>query len=637
MAKITAGNRLYLYRLLSRELGVGKQSRVTLVDEVLSSDGLCPEDLGCADARELCEQLAEFVKLTVFKKGYVYATVLANEEYDRALERLANGSGEKSAGKAPARGKPWKHKGGKMLKPVKPRHIERAAETEAATESAPAGAEVPAAPAGARASVEAEAPAEMAAPAGAEAPNETPVAQEPEETAPAGAETPSEPSDVPEPADAASGEAAPAVPETEAAPAPTAVPEAVPEPAVEPEAVPEPAVEPAPATEPEAVSEPTVNPAPEPTPEPTISLTITYDPYADVPDAPEDATSFSPAPQPAEPVAAPAPERIQSDLPQDFHADVRCSCEQLSILYQVLPADVDPMATLEEDFRVARSTGALEGTRSNVSFPLRFLRADGTGPVRVTLRRSARAVAGKRWALVEVDAGEPDEVGLEGLSEAPCGPWAAFLHGSARGEEADPGRSFTQTIALGSWDEVLEQLASLSAPEDWGAGHHVLRDYLTMTFARIQATGMLSVSEDGDRAGFDTGLIDTDGAPIHATLTKRSGDIPWELEGFSTDGLGAAPRYVTDLAQVTLDPSLPAPALPSADAVARSPRLATAAYDPVHDRVLLLVPDGDEATALLATPAGYEVVAALPLSDAYACARVVSAEQPAWLASHVDG
>lgn len=608
MAKITAGNRLYLYRLLSRELGVGKQSRIALVEEALVSDGLCPEDLGCADARELCEQLAEFVKLTVFKKGYVYATVLANEEYDRAVERLANGSGEKSAGKAPARGKPWKHKGGKMLKPVKPRHIERAAETEAATEEAPAKTEA-------------------VAPAGAEAPDETPIAQEPEETAPAGAETPSEPSDVPEPADAASGEAAPAVPETEAAPAPTAVPEAVPEPAVEP----------APATEPEAVSEPTVNPAPEPTPEPTISLTITYDPYADVPDAPEDATSFSPAPQPAEPVDAPAPERIQSDLPQDFHADVRCSCEQLSILYQVLPADVDPMATLEEDFRVARSTGALEGTRSNVSFPLRFLRADGTGPVRVTLRRSARAVAGKRWALVEVDAGEPDEVGLEGLSEAPCGPWAAFLHGGARDEEAEPGRSFTQTIALGSWDEVLEQLASLSAPEDWGAGHHVLRDYLTMTFARIQATGMLSVSEDGDRAGFDTGLLDTDGAPIHATLTKRSGDIPWELEGFSTDGLGAAPRYVTDLAQVTLDPSLPAPALPSADAVARSPRLATAAYDPVHDRVLLLVPDGDEATALLATPAGYKVVAALPLSDAYACARVVSAEQPAWLASHVDG
>ena len=612
MAKITAGNRLYLYRLLSRELGVGKQSRIALVEEALVSDGLCPEDLGCADARELCEQLAEFVKITVFKKGYVYATVLANEEYDRALERLANGSGEKGAGKAPAKGKPWKHKGGKALKPVKPRHIERVAEVEVPAEPAPAEVEVPmGAPAEALALAGAEAPTEVSAPAETEAPAEATAAPEPEETAPAGAEVPSELTDVPEPAGATSGEAAPAAPEPEAAPEPVVEPE--------PEAAPEPTVEPA--------------PRPAPAPEPTISLTITYDPYAEASDALEGATSFSPAPQPAEP----APERVQSDLPQDFHSDVRCSCEQLSILYQVLPADVDPMATLEEDFRVARSTGALEGTRSNVSFPLRFLRADGTGAVRVTLRRSARAVAGKRWALVEVDAGEPDDVGLEGLSEAPCGPWAAFLCEAARDKEPDPERSLTQTVALGSWDEALERLASLAAPEDWGEGRHVLRDYLTMTFARVQATGALSVNEDGSRADFDTGLLTMDGAPVYATLVRQSGDIPWELEGFSTEGTGAAPRYVTDLAQVTLDPSLPSPALPSADAVARNPRLATTAYDPVHDRVLLLVPDGDEATALLATPAGYEPVATLPLSDAYACARVVSAEQPAWLSSHVDG
>ena len=601
MAKITAGNRLYLYRLLSRELGVGKQSRITLVEEALASDGLCPEDLGCADARELCEQLGEFVKLTVFKKGYVYATILANEEYDRALERLANGSGEKGGGKVPARGKPWKHKGGKALKPVKPRHIERVAEAET-----PAETEAPA---------EMAAPTETEAPAGAapeetEAPAETPAAPQAEETTPAEAEAPSEPSDVPEPVEAMTGEAEPT-----AEPAQEAASEAMPEPVQE------------------AASEA----APEPAPEPTISLTITYDPYADASDVLEDAASFSPAPQFVGPADTPAPERIQSDLPQDFHADVRCSCEQLSILYQVLPADVDPMATLEEDFRVARSTGALEGTRSNVSFPLRFLRADGKGAVRVTLRRSARAVAGKRWALVEVDAGEPDDVGLEGLSEAPCGPWGAFLCEAARDKEPDPGRSLTQTVALGSWDEVLERLASLAAPEDWGEGRHVLRDYLTMTFARVQATGALSVSEDGTRADFDTGLLAVDGTPIHATLAKHPGDIPWELEGFSAEGTGAAPRYVTDLAQMTLDPSLPAPALPSDGAVARNPRLATTAYDPVHNRVLLLVPDGDMAAALLATPAGYEVVAALPLSDAYACARVVSAEQPAWLASHVDG
>ena len=102
MPKIVPGNRLYLYQLLSRELGVGKQTLLPRVEEVLLADGLAPEDLGCDDMRALCEQLGEFIKLTVFKKGYVYATVLANEEYDRALERLAGAEKKPAAG-----GKPW--------------------------------------------------------------------------------------------------------------------------------------------------------------------------------------------------------------------------------------------------------------------------------------------------------------------------------------------------------------------------------------------------------------------------------------------------------------------------------------------------------------------------------------------------
>ena len=77
MPKINPGNRLYLYQLLSRELGVGKQTLLPRAEEVLMADGLCVEDLGCESMRELCEQLGEFVKLTVFKKGYVYATVLS--------------------------------------------------------------------------------------------------------------------------------------------------------------------------------------------------------------------------------------------------------------------------------------------------------------------------------------------------------------------------------------------------------------------------------------------------------------------------------------------------------------------------------------------------------------------------------
>lgn len=584
MPKITPGNRLYLYRLLSRAIGIGRQTLMPRVEEALTEDGLAPEDLGCETMRELCEQLPEFIKLTVFKKGYVYATVLANEEYDRALARAESG-----ADKAAANGKPWKRKrGAKALKPVRPRHVERAPEPEP----------------------------EDAAPAA-----ETAAATE------AAPEAESKDEGTPEAADGSAAE-----PEAEVAAEPEASPAPEPEPAGEPETE----------AEPEATSEPEPAPAPEPAHVPPITFTITYvpEPETAATAEPEDAATPGPAAEPA-PAPASRPDatissRAQSDLPRDFHADVRCSSEQLSVLYQVLPADVDPMATLEEDFRVARSTGALEGTRSNVTFALRYLQPDGRTPVRVTLRRSARAVAGKRWALTEVDAGSPEDVGLDGLSVAARGPWSAFVPEGAGSRDAiDPERVLAQTIALGSWDEALDSLAGMAAPEDWGPGRRVLRAHFTMTFIRARAEGLVVTSEDGSRATFDTGLLTEGGDPISAALEAHDGgsDIPWRLNGFSAGGGAPAVRYAGSLAEVTLDPSLRLPDGVPAAALARSPRLATTGYDPVGNRVVLLVPSasGSSALALVPRDGAYELVATLALADAYACARVTGSEQPSWL------
>ncbi|MBM6775168.1 DUF3825 domain-containing protein [Olsenella profusa] len=587
MPKITPGNRLYLYRLLSRSIGVGRQTLMPHVEEALTADGISPEDLGCTDMRALCEQLPEFIKLTVFKKGYVYATVVANEEYDRALERAASG-----ADKAATKGKPWKRKGGKLLKPVKPRHVEHARPDVAPTD-ADGEKDAVAVAAGEKDAVAAARPEVEAMPAPEAAPVTVPAAETETEPTPGPDQTPAP------------------VPEPEAAPGPDPTPAPAPEP--------EPTPDPAPMPVPEAAHEPTAAPAHEPAH--SINLTITY--------VPEDADERQPEAETAE-GARPRP---QSDLPHDFHADVRCSSEQLSILYQALPANVDPLATLEEDFRVARSTGTLEGTRSNVTFPLRYLQHDGTTPVRVTLRRSARPVAGKRWALTEVDAGELDDVDLSGLSAAARGAWTCF----PGRDDADPERAFVQTVAIGSWDEVLDQLAGIAVDEPWGASQSVLRDYLIMTFARVRAEGKLAAHEDGRTADFDTGLLAESGDPIHAQLTRLGGDIPWRLDGFSTKGAGRPARYVTSLAQAVFDPTLSAPDFTSARAASRSPRLSTAAYDPLSNEVYLLVPDDGSALALAVTPRGYEAVASLPLSDAYACARVVSSDQPAWLAESVAG
>lgn len=440
MPKITPGNRLYLYQLFAHQIGVGRQTLLPRFEEILEADGLAPQDLGCEDMRELCEELAEFVKLTVFKKGYVYGTVLSCEEYDRALELLGRDDSKAAAGK------PWKRRrGAKALKPVKPRHVEKSVAVAADPEAAP------------------------------EAENESAPAPEPEAAV--------------EPA---------AAPMTE----------------LEAEAAPEPASEATPAAgaEPEAKHEPEAEAAPEPEPaaQPSISLTITY-----VPEQP------TPAPVTVEPVPA-ARATANDDLPRDFHQDVRCPDNQLSKLYQLLPPDVDPVTTLEEDFRAARSTGAVEGTRSNVTFSLRYLQTDGRTPVRVTLRRSARPTAGKRWTLADVDAGAESEVGLEGLPEV-AGPLA-------RAE-----RLLVTTVQLGSWDEALSRLASSLAPDSWGPDQCVLRGYLALTFARVQAEGLLDVSEDGQRAWFDTGLLAVEGKRLYARLSACEGDIPWRLDDFSTE------------------------------------------------------------------------------------------------------
>lgn len=565
MAKITPGNRVYLYQLLSRELGVNRQTLLPRAEEALVADGLAPADLGCADMRELCEQLPEFIKLTVFKKGYVYATVLACEEYDRALERTQD-AGDKAA----ASGKPWKRKrGAKALKPVRPRHIEPPAKKDEKDEK------------------DGDAVVEAVVPDGTEA---------------AGGATPAEVAAREGEPTSSVGEASEAAPEPGAAHAEEGPAEVAPSDAA-------PSGEEASGADVDGPGAPV-----EPGHEPPISFTITYVPEAPSPDA----------------IALPdvAP-RVQSDLPRDFHADIRCSDEQLSLLYQVLPPNVDPLTVLEEDFRAARSTGALDGTRSNVSFALRYLQADGATPVRVTLRRSARPVAGKRWALTEVEAGAAEEVGLEGLSAAACGPWSAFAEAAPDG--VDPLRALTSTVALGPWDEALSALAALAAPEPWGEGLAVLRDYLTMTVARIVSEGKVAVSPDGAAASFDTGLLTGDGAPIYALLSPLEGDIPWQLAEFSTAGAGEPALYLTALAEAAFDRSVPAPDFSGAALVMRCPRAATPAYDPVSDRTVLLVPDGGSALALLPTESGYERIATLSLSDGYACARVVSAELPAWL------
>ena len=71
MPKITPGNRLYLYRLFSREIGCGRQELIGRFGEVLTRDGILPEDLDCTDVTQLLGELPDLIKLRIFRKGRV--------------------------------------------------------------------------------------------------------------------------------------------------------------------------------------------------------------------------------------------------------------------------------------------------------------------------------------------------------------------------------------------------------------------------------------------------------------------------------------------------------------------------------------------------------------------------------------
>ena len=759
MAKVTPGFKLYLYQLLSRELGFGKQTLLPQVEETLAADDIIPADLECETVQELVEACPDFLKLTVFKKGRAYATVLRVDEWDQML--AAPTEKEKPAGNKGAGGpKTWKKKKGgkksfKAVKPGKQRRDREAAEAAAAAEREAAEAAAAAEREAAEAAAAAERETAEAAAAAEDAASE-PQASEAQAAADelsgtiaskvvarTVAEIMAEARAMEQAA--LSAQIEPATSENEgidSTPQSTepeeqqATPEAaaVPEPAPVTDAEPDSAPEPEPAPEPT----PTAPTAPEPSP---ISLTITYDPYEDMERELErqrqeqtPVPQRDPQPQPA-PAAAPAAPSIPlQGLPQDFGSEVACKDALLRALYQLLPYDVDPMAVLDEDWRMARSTGSLSGSRVRVTFPLRYLHQDGT-PITATLRKSTKNAFGKQWSLALVDGddgtGETHlSVGIEGLPSADEGAWSDLS--TSADTAASPIRALAQDVVIGTWDAFLGALSALAAPERWnypgeGVGRQsrygILREYIATTYLQAKRQQLVAQATDGSFATFHTGLATSLGDDIYACLTKRSDDIPWQFVGFATAGSGelgarlagtiaqlpSPPSYLSSLDDVVvagermvildtdailgrqlgrlpraflaerLDGNSDACAILSkGDALAPSDlqqlarviradasayrrlrralddtvaqavqatrasyRLAAPVFDPTDGRTKLLVPlclveDGEADCALVLDlqPSGaYRAAAILPLARAYACARVISREQPDWLAA----
>ncbi len=411
--ELSLGNHIYLYRLLRDRIGCGKQTFLPAVEEALEAEGWTAPDLGFASTREVLEALDDFIALTVFKGGRVYATVVAQPAWDEAL--AASAETKKAAG-----GKSWKRKRtDKALKPVAPRRrsaqkaedeaegtaVEpdpsdrRTADPDAAADATGDGAMAPRDAAGSSSAGDESSESDRSAEAG-DAPQsgETECAA-PESADAAAAAVSSGDTDTSASAPQTSGQAA-----EDREPGGTATGSPMDT-----------------GTADSAHAKDAAHPRPEaPAVAPAFSLTVTFDP--DNADAGETLLSSRPAPAPdaAVPASASVTEQAQAaaspvqapiDLgiyPVDFAAEVYCPGLLLSQLAALLPLGADALGIAGEWFAAACERGTAELGRTRIAFPLRYLR-DGVRRTAIVRIKKRPGGAGAPWAITAVETDDESE------------------------------------------------------------------------------------------------------------------------------------------------------------------------------------------------------------------------------------
>ena len=418
---LSLGNHIYLYRLLRDAIGCGKQTFMTQVEEALAAGDMTAYDLGFESTRELLEELDDCIKLTVFKGGRLYATVIANEAWDTAL---AKGEDKPKAAKGAKQSYKKKKRGEKDLKAVRPKHVKRP-EPEPVAEVAPEP----------EPETEIEVAIEVTAEAEIAATTDPKVISEQEATAElneAPKSTTEEVANQPEtPAfqnsDVFGDEAEDDQSDDQGATESTPEPE-TPQPAISLTVVYDPenanagittmastpieaksSVENESAMQVEfetaAVDAPvTVKPAdsavkPEPVPEP--APVIESVPASTCDQVPAPAPASVPA---AAPTPAPAAPAIPEDFPVDFATEVFCPGPLLHQLSTYLPYGADTLGIVGEYYWIARERGTIEAARNRANFPLCYTQAGERREVTVRIRRNTTGGLGAAWAIDKVEA-----------------------------------------------------------------------------------------------------------------------------------------------------------------------------------------------------------------------------------------
>lgn len=405
---LSLGNHIYLYRLLRDAIGCGKQTFMTQVEEALAAGDMTAYDLGFESTRELLEELDDCIKLTVFKGGRLYATVIANETWDTTL---AKGEDKPKAVKGAKQSYKKKKRGEKDLKAVRPKHVKRP-EPEAMVEAAPEPE--PETEIEVAIEVTAEAETEIAATTDPEVISEQEATAElneaPKSTTEEAANQPETPafqnSDVfsdeaedDQPDESADQDATESTPEPET-PQPAISLTVVYDPesanagittmastpieaksSVENQSAPQVEFDTATADAP-AIVEPADSAA---MPKADTESVLGAEPAPVIEVTPVNEQAFAPTMVPAPAPVAPA---IPEDFPIDFATEVFCPGPLLHQLSTYLPYGADTLGIVGEYYWIARERGTIEAARNRANFPLRYTQAGERREVTVRIRRN---------------------------------------------------------------------------------------------------------------------------------------------------------------------------------------------------------------------------------------------------------
>lgn len=530
--ELSVGFQIYFYQLFSRELGIGKQTLIARFDEALKNDNLvlADLDLDCSSTQELLEMMPSCIKLTIFKGGRVYATVLRVPEWDEALAKTSKNSGKE--------GKSFKRKKSSSLKPVRPRVRKKKPQTSPEKDTNSSNANNESDLSNQVAPLESIITNALLKEANCDNDSDNKAIQDPSDSLSEDEEEITQENKTPD----AQEVVAPSAPDPD-----------------------------------------------------RPHLTITFDPSKDMSDPFTSASSCSdcelvdtyntPADTTDTPcvccetvheltsrtLTQPVVDNLPKTYPHNFTDEVHCSSSILGLLSRIIPFGGNLAQILNEDWDYARATGAVNGSATRATFPLRYVHEDGITPIYLTIHRSHKMHKPAQWSLLLIDGKNASEfdhkpVCFAGLPRADVSSFEQLSPCACFKTPCSPERAFTTDCSVGSWNEFLSAVANLAAPERWSFNpktrpFSILREYLCATYLRLKQCDLLYISAEKDRMAFNTGLFTLSNDAIYAWFNASNASTPWVFDCFKTSTMSAeeldgvklvAASYIDSLRQTFL-------------------------------------------------------------------------------------